>query len=138
MTTLDSKDHYATLINMLTVEPERAEQLLEVLSRATEETMRHLPGFVSAKPARQSRPQTRRQLRAVEKPGRHHVHAAVAGGFAQLGHGKRALCSTVWRQAIASSTTLDVSTRATGLGCGPEGVRNHRRWCSTRQSCKRT
>jgi quinol monooxygenase YgiN len=48
MTTLDSKDHYATLINTFSVEPERADQLLEVLSRATEETMRHLPGFVSA------------------------------------------------------------------------------------------
>src|SRR5580704_17206193 len=48
MTTLDSRDQYATLINTFTVEPERAEQLLEVLSRATEETMRHLPGFVSA------------------------------------------------------------------------------------------
>jgi quinol monooxygenase YgiN len=48
MTTLDSKDRYATLINTFTVEPERAEQLLEILSRATEETMRHLPGFVSA------------------------------------------------------------------------------------------
>ena len=48
MTTLDSKDPYVTLINTFTVEPQRAEQLLEVLSHATEETMRHLPGFVSA------------------------------------------------------------------------------------------
>jgi hypothetical protein len=40
MTTLDSKDQYATLINTFAVEPERAEQLLEILSRVTQETMR--------------------------------------------------------------------------------------------------
>jgi quinol monooxygenase YgiN len=48
MTTLDAKDPYVTLINTFAVDPQRAEQLLEVLSRATEETMRYLPGFVSA------------------------------------------------------------------------------------------
>ncbi|MEV4620793.1 antibiotic biosynthesis monooxygenase [Asanoa sp. NPDC049573] len=37
-----------TLINTFTVDPARAEDLLETLSRATEQTMRHLPGFVSA------------------------------------------------------------------------------------------
>ena len=48
MTTLDPTDGYVTLINTFTVAPSRAEELVELLSRATEETMRHLPGFVSA------------------------------------------------------------------------------------------
>lgn len=46
--TLDPSAGYLTFVNTFTVEPERAEALLEVLSRATEETMRYLPGFISA------------------------------------------------------------------------------------------
>jgi len=36
------------LINTFTVEPDRADDLLAILSRATEEATRHMPGFVSA------------------------------------------------------------------------------------------
>ncbi len=39
---------YATLINVFTVAPERAEELAAVLTRATDDVMRHLPGFGSA------------------------------------------------------------------------------------------
>ena len=46
--TLDPEAGYLVLINTFTVEPDRAEELLGVLSRATEETMLHRPGFVSA------------------------------------------------------------------------------------------
>ncbi|MFJ9406034.1 putative quinol monooxygenase [Streptomyces sp. NPDC101393] len=38
----------ATLINVFTVAPERQAQLVALLTRATEETMRHRPGFISA------------------------------------------------------------------------------------------
>lgn len=48
MTSLSPADDILTLINTFTVAPERAEELLRLLSKATEETMRHLPGFVSA------------------------------------------------------------------------------------------
>jgi quinol monooxygenase YgiN len=48
MTTLDPNDGYVVLINTFKVEPDRAEELLGVLSRATEHGMRHRPGFVSA------------------------------------------------------------------------------------------
>lgn len=47
MTTLDPADGYVVLINTFTVDPARAEELLGVLSRATE-GLRHRPGFVSA------------------------------------------------------------------------------------------
>lgn len=38
----------ATLINVFTVRPERQRELANVLIRATDEVMQHLPGFVSA------------------------------------------------------------------------------------------
>lgn len=48
MTTLDPGDGYAVLINTLHVAPDRAEELMTLLERATEETFRIEPGFVSA------------------------------------------------------------------------------------------
>ena len=48
MTELDPAAGHLTLINTFDVEPNRAEELLAVLSRATEETIRHMPGFISA------------------------------------------------------------------------------------------
>ncbi len=45
---LDSSDKYLTLINTFVVDPEQAEKLMTVLSKATEEKMRHISGFVSA------------------------------------------------------------------------------------------
>lgn len=38
----------ATLINVFVVDPDRQQDLVELLETATEEVMRHLPGFVSA------------------------------------------------------------------------------------------
>ena len=38
----------ATLINVFTVQPERQQRLLDLLSEATEVVMRHQPGFISA------------------------------------------------------------------------------------------
>jgi antibiotic biosynthesis monooxygenase (ABM) superfamily enzyme len=47
-TTLDTDDGYVTVINTYTVAPERAEELLDLLVTATNDTLRHVPGFVSA------------------------------------------------------------------------------------------
>jgi quinol monooxygenase YgiN len=38
-----------TLINVFTVEPEKQQQLVELLARATESSVRHAAGFISAK-----------------------------------------------------------------------------------------
>ena len=48
MTTLDPTSNHLVLINTFTVDPSRCEELYLVLTHATEEIMRHMPGFVSA------------------------------------------------------------------------------------------
>ena len=48
MTTIDRTAPYATLINVFTVEPDRAAELAALLVAATAEVMQHLPGFRSA------------------------------------------------------------------------------------------
>jgi|ERR1700761_7165944 len=48
MTTIEQHSSYATLINVFTVEPKQAPQLAELLRKATEDVMRHVPGFISA------------------------------------------------------------------------------------------
>lgn len=48
MTSLDPESGYVVLINTFTVKPDRAEELLEALSQATEHGIRQRPGFVSA------------------------------------------------------------------------------------------
>jgi len=47
-TAIETKRGLCTLINVFTVEPERREELVKLLEEATEQVMRHLPGFVSA------------------------------------------------------------------------------------------
>jgi quinol monooxygenase YgiN len=37
-----------TVINVFTVSPENQARLIELLTRATESTVRHVPGFISA------------------------------------------------------------------------------------------
>src|ERR1700724_2398461 len=48
MTTIEQHSPYATLINVFTVAPERARELAELLTVATDEVIRYLPGFISA------------------------------------------------------------------------------------------
>jgi quinol monooxygenase YgiN len=48
MVTLDPASGYVVLINTFEVDPGRAEELLAELSKATEQTMKNRPGFVSA------------------------------------------------------------------------------------------
>ena len=47
-TILTTETGYLTLINTFTVAPNRLDELLAVLTRAGEEVIRHMPGFVSA------------------------------------------------------------------------------------------
>ena len=48
MTTISPNRKLVTLINVFTVEPANQRQLLELLARATETSVRHAPGFISA------------------------------------------------------------------------------------------
>ena len=43
--TISPSRKLVTLINVLTVEPANQQQLLELLARATETSVRHVPGF---------------------------------------------------------------------------------------------
>jgi heme-degrading monooxygenase HmoA len=48
MATISKDSNVATLINVFTVEPENQQKLVEMLIEATEKTMKHVDGFVSA------------------------------------------------------------------------------------------
>jgi quinol monooxygenase YgiN len=48
MTKLIPNNGQLTLINTYEVKPERDDELIEFLSRATQETLRYIPGFISA------------------------------------------------------------------------------------------
>src|SRR2546421_10816129 len=48
MTTIAPARKLVTLINVFTVEPANQQALLELLARATEISVRHAPGFISA------------------------------------------------------------------------------------------
>ncbi|MEU3825468.1 antibiotic biosynthesis monooxygenase [Streptomyces sp. SID486] len=45
---VDTTRPVATLINVFAVSPDRQDELIELLARATEETMKHQPGFICA------------------------------------------------------------------------------------------
>ena len=48
MATIAKGQDVLTLVNVFTVKPEDQEKLVQVLVDATEQTMRHAPGFISA------------------------------------------------------------------------------------------
>ena len=48
MATITKGQEVMTLINVFTVEPEHQQKLVDLLVEATEQTMKHMPGFVSA------------------------------------------------------------------------------------------
>ena len=48
MTTIEKDNKLVTLINIFSVEPAKQQQLVDLLIQATETSMRHLPGFISA------------------------------------------------------------------------------------------
>lgn len=48
MSTIEKGRNILTLINVFTVAPEKQQELVTLLLNATQHTMRHLPGFISA------------------------------------------------------------------------------------------
>lgn len=48
MVTISKDAKVATLINVFTVDPANQQKLVDMLVEATEKTMKHIPGFVSA------------------------------------------------------------------------------------------
>lgn len=48
MSTIEKGSKVLTLINVFTVAPEKQQDLVALLVSATQETMMHLPGFISA------------------------------------------------------------------------------------------
>ncbi len=48
MTTIDPNSNVITLINTFEVDPDRQQELVDLLLEATTDVMRHLDGFVSA------------------------------------------------------------------------------------------
>jgi heme-degrading monooxygenase HmoA len=48
MATIGTDRSVLTLVNVFTVAPENQHELVDLLRKATESTMRHLPGFISA------------------------------------------------------------------------------------------
>jgi quinol monooxygenase YgiN len=48
MIQISAKNNMVTLINVFTVDPANQQRLVELLTRATEVSVRHAPGFVSA------------------------------------------------------------------------------------------
>ena len=48
MATIEKNRGLMTLVNVFTVTPDKQSELADLLVYATEETMRHLPGFISA------------------------------------------------------------------------------------------
>jgi len=48
MTTIQADADMLTLVNVFSVKPENQPKLVQLLVDATQQTMRHLPGFISA------------------------------------------------------------------------------------------
>ena len=48
MSTITAHADHATLINVFTVQPERARELADLLTAATADVMQHVDGFISA------------------------------------------------------------------------------------------
>ena len=48
MATIEKGRTLMTLVNVFIVKPDKQAELVEVLVQATDETMKHLPGFISA------------------------------------------------------------------------------------------
>jgi len=48
MTTISQEKKIITLINVFTVDPSKQQQLVDLLTQATESSVRHIPGFISA------------------------------------------------------------------------------------------
>jgi len=92
VTILDPKAPYITLINTFTVDPSRADELLELLAKATAERMRDLPGFISAnlhmsldrrRVANYAQWRSREDFDAMQRDAEAQVHMREATGIAE-------------------------------------------------------
>src|ERR1700748_1073501 len=94
MTVITEHADYATLINVFAVEPERARQLADLLTAATEDVMQHIDGFISANIhlstdgtrvvnyAQWRNAEARRAMRRTPAPRQHRAQCAdLADGF---------------------------------------------------------
>jgi quinol monooxygenase YgiN len=93
MTTIQKDQDVLTLINVFTVKPDAQETLVALLVEATERTMRHLPGFVSANIHRSldgtrvvnyAQWQSRAALEAMRKNPRAASHMQAAAALAEF------------------------------------------------------
>lgn len=93
MTTIDVVRPVVTLINVFTVPPERQQELIALLMRATEDVMRERPGFVSAnihrgldgtKVANYAQWRTRADFEAMLKDPACQEHMAAVAAFAEF------------------------------------------------------
>jgi quinol monooxygenase YgiN len=88
-TTIEEGAAVVTLINVFTVDPSRQDELVKLLGDATDQVMRHMPGFVSANIhrgldgrhvanyAQWASPEAMEAMLA-NPAAQHHMHAAAA------------------------------------------------------------
>ena len=65
--------HMATLVNVFKVEPEKQDELAQILINATEQTMKHLPGlsqraFIKASTGRRSSTTLNGKAKKISRP----------------------------------------------------------------------
>ena len=91
MTTIEAGQPVVTLINVFTVPPQRQQELIDLLVRATDDVMRHRTGFVSAnihrgldgtKVANYAQWRTRADFEAMLEDPRCQEHMAAAAAIA--------------------------------------------------------
>lgn len=91
-TTIEKGRSVVTMVNVFDVDPARQAELIGLLERATQEVMRHLPGFVSAnlqrsldgtKVANYAQWASREHFAAVLEHPRAQPHVQTAGGMAK-------------------------------------------------------
>ena len=93
MSTISKDNKVVTLINVFTVGPENQQRLVDVLLEATEKTMKHLPGFVSAsihrsfdgaKVVNYAQWRSREDFAAMMRNPEAHPHMAAAAALAEF------------------------------------------------------
>ena len=90
MTSINTRNDVVTLINVFTVEPARQQELVDLLTRATDETIRYMPGFVSATIHKSLDGVRVTNYAQWRSRGGLRSHAPQPGGFASPERGGRA------------------------------------------------
>jgi quinol monooxygenase YgiN len=93
MSTISKDNKVVTLVNVFTVGAENQQRLVDVLTDATEQTMKHLPGFVSASIHRSldggrvvnyAQWRSREDFAAMMRNPEAHPHMAAAAALAEF------------------------------------------------------